>query len=121
MTIAPSTGIVQAANGGSALGYGVIVSHFVPESKTSDLEKATDEFSNAVRNGQVDATLQDVPAAHFYRDRFPTLELASARSVVEVGSEEGTFTQVLAAWHAAVARDSLFDGDSFNLDFHSVP
>lgn len=29
--------------------------------------------------------------------------------------------QVLAAWHAAVARDSLFDGDSFNLDFHSVP
>jgi polar amino acid transport system substrate-binding protein len=30
----------------------------------------------AVRNGQVDATLQDVPAARFYRDRFPTLELA---------------------------------------------
>jgi hypothetical protein len=29
--------------------------------------------------------------------------------------------QVLAAWHAAVARDALFDGDSFNLDFHSVP
>ena len=30
----------------------------------------------AVRNGQVDATLQDVPAALFYRDRFPGLELA---------------------------------------------
>jgi hypothetical protein len=29
---------------------------------------------------------------------FPTLELAGARSVVEVGSEEGTFTRVLADW-----------------------
>jgi transposase len=27
----------------------------------------------------------------------------------------------LAAWHAAVAGDELFDGTSFNLDFHSVP
>jgi polar amino acid transport system substrate-binding protein len=36
---------------------------------------ATDAMTS-VRNGQVDATLQDVPAAHFYRDRFPTLELA---------------------------------------------
>src|SRR5919106_1913849 len=27
----------------------------------------------------------------------------------------------LAAWHAAVAGDHLFDGTSFNLDFHSVP
>ncbi len=30
-------------------------------------------------------------------------------------------TQVLSAWHAAVTRDRLFDGTSFNLDFHSVP
>jgi hypothetical protein len=29
---------------------------------------------------------------------FPTLELAGARSLVEVGSEEGTFTRVLADW-----------------------
>jgi transposase len=29
--------------------------------------------------------------------------------------------QLLAAWHAAVTRDHLFDSDSFNLDFHSVP
>jgi transposase len=28
---------------------------------------------------------------------------------------------MLAAWHAAVAGDHLFAGDSFNLDFHSVP
>jgi polar amino acid transport system substrate-binding protein len=30
----------------------------------------------AVQNGQVDATLQDLPAALFYRDRFPGLEFA---------------------------------------------
>ena len=30
----------------------------------------------AVQNGQYDATLQDLPAALFYRDRFPGLELA---------------------------------------------
>ncbi len=30
-------------------------------------------------------------------------------------------TRVLAAWHAAVTGDHLFDGASFNLDFHSVP
>jgi transposase len=32
-----------------------------------------------------------------------------------------TTTAVLAAWHAAVAGEHLFVGDSFNLDFHSVP
>jgi len=30
-------------------------------------------------------------------------------------------TSLLAAWHRAVAHDQLFAGDSFNLDFHSVP
>ena len=30
-------------------------------------------------------------------------------------------TDVLAAWHAAVAGDRLFASDSVNLDFHSVP
>jgi transposase len=30
-------------------------------------------------------------------------------------------SQLLAAWHAAVTGDHLFDGMSFNLDFHSVP
>ena len=32
-----------------------------------------------------------------------------------------TIPQILSAWHAAVTRDRLFDGTSFNLDFHSVP
>ena len=36
---------------------------------------ATDAMT-AVTNGQIDATLQDLPAALFYRDRFPTLALA---------------------------------------------
>ena len=30
-------------------------------------------------------------------------------------------TGLLAAWHGAVAQDKLFAGESFNLDFHSVP
>jgi hypothetical protein len=30
-------------------------------------------------------------------------------------------TSLLAAWHRAVAEDKLFGGESFNLDFHSVP
>lgn len=29
--------------------------------------------------------------------------------------------RLLAAWHQQVAGDALFAGDSFNLDFHSVP
>ncbi|SIN83109.1 amino acid ABC transporter substrate-binding protein, PAAT family /amino acid ABC transporter membrane protein, PAAT family [Singulisphaera sp. GP187] len=36
---------------------------------------ATDAMT-AVRNGQIDATLQDLPAALYYRNRFPHLELA---------------------------------------------
>ena len=30
-------------------------------------------------------------------------------------------TQLLAAWHEQVSADRLFSGESFNLDFHSVP
>jgi len=30
-------------------------------------------------------------------------------------------TRLLGAWHKAVAQDKLFAGESFNLDFHSVP
>ena len=30
-------------------------------------------------------------------------------------------SQLLAAWHRQVAAERLFAGDSFNLDFHSVP
>ena len=29
--------------------------------------------------------------------------------------------RLLAAWHAHLSGDNLFDGSSFNLDFHSVP
>ena len=30
-------------------------------------------------------------------------------------------TRLLGAWHQQIAGDALFPGDSFNLDFHSVP
>jgi transposase len=30
-------------------------------------------------------------------------------------------TQMLASWHELVSPDNLWDGESFNLDFHSVP
>ena len=35
----------------------------------------------AVANGQYDATLQDLPAALFYQDRFPDLELGRSGRV----------------------------------------
>jgi len=35
--------------------------------------------------------------------------------------EHAGTTSLLAAWHRAVGNEQLFPGDSFNLDFHSVP
>jgi hypothetical protein len=35
--------------------------------------------------------------------------------------EHAGTTSLLAAWHRAVGNQQLFPGDSFNLDFHSVP
>jgi hypothetical protein len=36
-------------------------------------------------------------------------------------SDHATTTQLLAAWHRQAAAEKLFSGQSFNLDFHSVP
>jgi len=36
-------------------------------------------------------------------------------------SDHATTTQLLAAWHRQAAAEKLFTGQSFNLDFHSVP
>jgi len=36
-------------------------------------------------------------------------------------SDHATTTQLLAAWHRQAAAQKLFPGQSFNLDFHSVP
>ena len=46
-----------------------------PNVKVVRFDGATDAMT-AVQNGQYDATLQDLPAARFYRERFPGLELA---------------------------------------------
>ena len=35
--------------------------------------------------------------------------------------DRATTTRMLAGWHDALAGDKLFTGESFNLDFHSVP
>ena len=46
-----------------------------PHVEVVRFDGATDAMT-AVQNGQYDATLQDLPAALFYRDRFPGLELS---------------------------------------------
>ena len=46
-----------------------------PNVRVVRFDGATDAMT-AVQNGQYDATLQDLPAARFYRERFPGLELA---------------------------------------------
>ncbi|MGE5756092.1 MAG: ABC transporter permease subunit, partial [Planctomycetaceae bacterium] len=70
--------------GGRRRRVGVLVGSaadtFASESGGSHLEVvrfdgATDAMT-AVVNGQIDATLQDLPAARFYRDRYPELALA---------------------------------------------
>jgi polar amino acid transport system substrate-binding protein len=48
-----------------------------PQVEVVRFDGATDAMM-AVQNGQYDATLQDLPAARFYRDRFPGLELVGA-------------------------------------------
>ena len=45
-----------------------------PHVEVVRFDGATDAMT-AVQNGQYDATLQDLPAARFYRERFPGLEL----------------------------------------------
>ncbi len=46
-----------------------------PQVEVVRFDGATDAMT-AVQNGQYDATLQDLPAALFYRERYPALELA---------------------------------------------
>lgn len=63
---------------------GVLVSSaafiFAQESGGSSVEvvpfDGSTDAMNAVGSGQIDATLQDLPAAIFYRDRFPNLKFA---------------------------------------------
>jgi polar amino acid transport system substrate-binding protein len=46
-----------------------------PNVEVVRFDGATDAMT-AASNGQIDATLQDLPAALFYRDRFPSLQFA---------------------------------------------
>ncbi|MEO7653513.1 MAG: M48 family metallopeptidase [Bryobacteraceae bacterium] len=44
LTLAPREGVVNGPGGTSAIGYGVIVSYFFPETKPKNLQEATDQL-----------------------------------------------------------------------------
>jgi polar amino acid transport system substrate-binding protein len=76
--------LTQPRPGGGRWRVGVLVSSaadtFAAEHGGSRVEVVRFDGSadamTATQNGQIDATLQDLPAARFYRDRFTGLELA---------------------------------------------
>ncbi|HWQ52445.1 MAG TPA: M48 family metallopeptidase [Bryobacteraceae bacterium] len=50
VTIAPRQGIVQAANGGVSVGYGTVLSYYVPDGvRTVDLRRETGDLVNQLR------------------------------------------------------------------------
>src|SRR6266446_6327837 len=61
---------------------------------------------------------QNGPFFHRRRHAFPKKSYLSEYSSRVSHTKT---TQMLAAWHEQVNPDHLFDGESFNLDFHSVP
>jgi polar amino acid transport system substrate-binding protein len=70
-----------------------------PDVEVVRFDGATDAMT-AVVNGQIDATLQDLPAARFYRAHFPTLTLAGAPVghgyyVIYVRREDGALRDAL--------------------------
>jgi polar amino acid transport system substrate-binding protein len=73
-----------------------------PHVEVVKFDGATDAMT-AVQNGQYDATLQDVPAARFYIERFAGLEL--------VGAPEGHgYYVIYVRKHDAPLRDALDRG-----------
>lgn len=91
--MAPKGGVIRSFDdlrgpkpGGGRWRVGVLVSSaadtYTRESGGDHVEVvsfdgATDAMT-ATKNGQIDATLQDLPAAAFYRDRFPALAFAGS-------------------------------------------
>jgi polar amino acid transport system substrate-binding protein len=82
-TIRSWADLKQSKPGGGAWTVGVLVASAAdtfadeqggPHVKVVRFDGATDAMM-AVQNGQYDVTLQDVPAARFYHERFPGLEL----------------------------------------------
>ena len=70
-----------------------------PHVEVIRFDGATDAMT-AVQNGQYDATLQDVPAARFYHERFPGLELVGPPEshgyyVIYVRKEDGPLRDAL--------------------------
>jgi polar amino acid transport system substrate-binding protein len=106
---------------------------------------ATDAMTAAV-NGQIDATLQDLPAAIFYRDRFPALNFAgepvgrgyyviyfrrdepALRDAVDLGIarliDSGALRSLYARygiWNPAQKELSELDPDSFRFSTATGP
>ena len=70
-----------------------------PHVEVVRFDGATDAMT-AVQNGQYDATLQDLPAARFYHERFPGLELVGPPEshgyyVIYVRKEDGSLRDAL--------------------------
>jgi hypothetical protein len=87
VTIAPREGIVQGANGSGSVGYGAIVSYYFPESKTHDIERATDDLIHHLRASN--------PSMH---------AVAAARRSVTVEDSAGLVT--------TLASDSPYSGQA---------
>jgi hypothetical protein len=52
-TIAPREGLVQATNGSTAIGYGAIISFYVPQQQ-KDLQSTTDDLVAMMHEGNAD-------------------------------------------------------------------
>jgi hypothetical protein len=79
VTIAPREGIVAGSGGANQVGYGVIVSYYVPESRKTGLDRATEDL------------------IHHLRASNPSIRMASAaRRSVSVESSPALLTTLLS-------------------------
>jgi beta-barrel assembly-enhancing protease len=74
VTIAPREGILQSSGGGSAIGYGAIVSFFFPESQNRNLQQSTDQLIQRLRASN------------------PSMEVSGGRRRVSVQGSQGLVT-----------------------------
>lgn len=77
VTIAPREGLVQGDNGGTAVGYGAILSYFFPDNRRANLKDATDDL------------------VHHLRTQNPNMQVSSRSSKrVRIGGAEGLITML---------------------------
>jgi hypothetical protein len=76
ITIAPRQGLVQVSNGGTAVGYGAIVSYFFPERSRANLADATSEL------------------IHHLHTENPTMQTNSGQRRMRVNGSQGLVTEL---------------------------